>query len=150
MTTLTETMIYEEPAAFSGWFKILIITMLAATFIPGVAIISSEPLAGWVLLGATVFDGLLLHWLLPRRFQLYRDRLRIVLGNPFTFSLSLDTIIEIRAISTTRALFNTGITMATSLSASVEIRRSSGRSLVISPQNRELFLEQVNGALQRK
>ena len=150
MTGVTETPMYEDGAAIDWWFKGLIVAILAMTFIPGVVIVSHEPLGGWVLLGTTALDGLLFHWLLPRRFQLYPDRLRVVLGYPFAFSVRLDTIKEARAVSTARTLFNTGLRMATSPGNGVRIRRKGGFDLVISPQNRERFLEEVNGALRRK
>ncbi len=147
---MTETPIYEDGAAIDWWFKALIVATIAATFIPGLAIVSHQPLAGWLLLGTTVFDGLLFHVLLPRRFRLYSDRLRVVLGYPFAFSVRLDTIKEARAVSSAQTLFNTGLRMATSPSHGVEVRRRGGSDLMISPMNRELFLEQVNGALRRK
>ena len=150
MTSETGTLLYEESAAFAGWFKLMIVAILAVTFIPGIAIISSEPLAGWVMLGATAFDGLLFHWLLPHHFQLYPDRLRIVLGYPFSFNLPLGTIKEVQALSAGKTLVNFGLRMATAPSNGVEIRRSRGFDLVISPANRQLFLEQINGALRRK
>lgn len=147
---MTETPIYEDSAAIDWWFKAIIVATLAVTFIPGVAIVSHQPLGGWVLLGTTVFDGLLFHWLIPRRFRLYSDRLRVVLGYPFTFNIGLDTINEVRAVSPGRALFNLGLRMATSTGNAVEIRRRGGVNVVVSPRNRELFLEQVNGALRRR
>ena len=147
---MTETPICEDGTAIDRWFKALIVAIMAATFIPGLVIVSHQPLAGWVLLGTTVIDGLLFHWLVPRRFQLYPDRLRVVLGYPFAFNVRLDTIKEARAISAAQTLFNAGLRMATSPSHGVEIRRRGGSDLVISPLNRELFLEQVNGALRRK
>ncbi len=147
---MTETPIYEDGAAIDWWFKALIVAIMAATFIPGLVIVSHQPLGGWVMLGTMVIEGLLFHWLLPRRFQLYSDRLRVVLGYPFAFSVRLDTIKEARAISAARTLFNTGLRMATSPSHGVEIRRRGGSDLVISPQNRALFLEQVNGVLRRR
>ena len=150
VTTQPETPIYEESAAFDWWFKALIVAVMAATFIPGVAVISHAPIEGWVLLGTTVLEGLLFHWLVPRRFQLYSDRLRIVLGRPFSFEVRLDKIIEAGAIHPARSLFNAGLRMSTSPGNAIGIRRHGGIDLVISPQNRERFLDQLNGALRRK
>ena len=147
---MTETPIYEDGAAIDWWFKALIVAIMAATFIPGVVIVSHQPLGGWVLLGTTVFEGLLFHCLLPRRFQLYPDRLRVILGYPFGFNIRLDTIQEARTVSAARTLFNAGLRLATSPGNGVRIRRRGGFDLVISPRNREQFLERVNGALRRK
>ncbi len=150
MTTVTETPVYEDGAAIDWWFRALIVAIMAATAIPGLVVISHAPVDGWVLLGTTVLEGLLFHCLLPRRFQLYPDRLRVILGYPFRFNIRLDTIEEVRAVSAARTLFNAGLRLATSPGNGVRIRRRGGFDLVISPRNRELFLEQVNGALRRK
>ncbi len=147
---MTEAPIYEEAAAIDWWLKLVVVAVLAATFIPGVVIVSHQPLGGWVLLGTAVLVAVLFHAILPRRFQLYADRLRIVLGRPFSFEVRLDKIIEAGTIHPAKSLFNAGLRMSTSPGNAIQIRRHGAPTLLISPQNRERFLDQLNGALRRK
>lgn len=150
MTAATETPIYEEAAAIDWWLKLVVVAVLAATIIPGILTISDSPSEGWVLLGTAVLVAVLFHAILPRRFQLYADRLRIVLGRPFSFEVRLDKIIEAGTIHPAKSLFNAGLRMSTSPGNAIQIRRHGAPTLLISPQNRERFLDQLNGALRRK
>ena len=55
-----------------------------------------EDPAFFVVLGASVFTGLLLWTVLPRSYDLWPDRVRIVLGWGWGLNIPLDTIAEVR------------------------------------------------------
>ena len=87
---------------------------------------------------------------MPQRYQVFSDRLRIVFGGPFAWNIPFSTIKEARAASGSKAFAYSGVRFATSYKGVVEISRSRGCSVVISPSNKDIFLEQLNRAMQMK
>lgn len=139
--------LYETGAAFDMWLKWLIAATVAITLIPGIVLLSMQPVISWVFIGTTAFDALLFHGILPRRFQVFENRLRIVLGQPFAFNVPFDTIRGVRTAERSLAYVYWGLRLATSARHIVEIDRSSGLSMVISPSDREMFIGQLTQAL---
>lgn len=99
------------------------------------------------MFGITVFDALLFNAVIPRRFQIFQDRVRVVLGRPFVFNIPFSTIREVRSVSGSKAFAYWGLRFATSSKAVVEIVRHKGLNVVISPANKNMFLEQLTQAL---
>jgi hypothetical protein len=95
----------------------------------------------------TVFDALLFYAILPQRYQIWTDRVRIVLGRPFSVNFPLTTISEALPASGAKAFAYGGLRFATSSRTVIEIVRHRGWNFVISPANRELFLERLAEAL---
>ena len=141
-------LVYEDRARYDGWLKPLIAITIAATLIPALIIFPSDPVGGWVLLATTAFDALLFHAIMPRRFQIYSDRLRIVLRWPFAINLRHTSIKEARATSGSEAYIYWGVRFATSRHTVIEIVRNRGMNFVISPSDRETFLQQLNQMLE--
>jgi len=139
--------IYEDRAAYAPWLRWVLVLTLAATLVPGIAVFSSEPLGAWTLLGTTAFDALLFHAVLPRRFQILPDRLRIVLGYPFAFNIRLTTVREARAVDGIETMVYWGVRLATSTRSAVEIVRYRGLNVIISPADRQTFIQQLNHTL---
>ncbi len=140
-------LIYEDSARYDLWLKLILGGILACTLILGIVLLFIDLPGAWAMFGATVFDALLFNAILPRRYQVFQDRLKIVLGSPFSLSISLSTIKEVRPASGLKTFAYWGIRFATSASSVVEIVRSKGLNVVISPTNRDAFLAQLNQAL---
>ena len=144
---------YEDKPRYDTWFKLLVvfIPILALTlgflFYYGVLPTKSES-------GATIGAGYLfavaavasvLFWAItPRKFQVLEDKLKIVLGNHLSYSISFDTITEARRAAGRKALAYWGLRFTTSTRNVVEIIRSKGTNLVISPDNADFFLLNFN------
>ena len=141
------TMVYEDTPRYDSWLKLLLGSVLALTLILGFVLLSTDIGAAWVMFAVTLFDALLFKAILPRRFQIFQDRVRIVLGGPFALNIPLSDISEARLAPGSRAFIYWGIRFATSSSGVVEIVREEGLGLVISPVNADMFLEQLNRAL---
>ena len=139
-------LIYEDTARYDFWLKLILGSVLAILFIIGVVLLFIDILGASVMFGVTLFDALLFKAILPRRFQIFQDRIKIILGGPFTISISFSNIREVRAVSANEVFVYWGVRLATSTQSVVEIVRKSGLSLVIAPANREMFLEQFNQA----
>jgi len=142
------SLIYEDIPIYDLWLKLILGGTLALTLVMGVVFLFFDIGGAVVMFGVTLFDALLFHAIVPRRYQVMQGGLRIVLGSPFHFDIPFDGIREIRPASGSEALFYGGWRWATSSAGVVEIVRSKGLNVVISPSNRELFLEQANRALE--
>ncbi len=144
----TKILIYEDTPKYDLWLKLILGGVLALTFILGVIFIYRDTEAAIAMFGITLFDALLFMLILPRRYQIFEDRLRILLGGPFAINISFSNIEEVKPASGRKAIVYRGIRLATSFNHVVEIVRKKGLSLVISPGNGDLFLEQLNQARQ--
>ena len=144
----TSVLIFEDIPKYDLWLKLLLISILAITFILGIIFIYQDTEAAIVMFGITLFDALLFKAIFPRRFQIFEDRLIILLGGPFNINIPLSNISEAKPASGRKLFFYWGSRFATSTQHVVEIIRKKGLNLVISPRNDDMFLEQLNQALQ--
>jgi len=141
-------LIYEDIPKYDLWLKLILGGVLALTLILGVIFIYRDTEAAIAMFGITVFDALLFKAILPRRFQIFEDRLKILLGGPFSINILLSNIAEVKPASSRKVFAYWGIRFATSTSNVVEVVRKKGLNLIISPRNDDMFLEQLNQALQ--
>ncbi|MFC1933112.1 PH domain-containing protein [Chloroflexota bacterium] len=139
-------LLYEDTPKYDSWIKFILGGVLALTFILGIIFISLDIEAALVMFGITVFDALLFKIILPRRFQIFEDRLTIVLGGPFSINIPFANIREVKSVSGSKVLVYWGIKFATSTHHVVEIVRKKGLNMIISPSNDDMFLEQFNQA----
>ncbi len=148
MNNSAETyLIHEEPAKYDTWLKLLLGGILAFTLVMGFFLLSVDRIGAYIFLGVTVFDALLFYVVLPQRYQIWTDRVRIALGRPLAVNIPMATIQEARSVSGSKAFAYWGVRFATSSKTVVEIVRRRGWNFVISPANRELFLERLAEAL---
>ena len=140
--------LYEDTARYDLWVKLILGGILAALFVTGVALLFEDVAEAGIMFGATIFDALLFWAILPQRFQVFEDKLRIVLGGPFAINISLANIEAARCASGRKVFAYWGIRFATSSRYVVEIVRKKGLNLIISPANGDMFLEQLNQAIQ--
>ena len=141
-------LIQEYGAEYDSWLRLMVGGLIGLTLILGIVFITIDLLGAVMMFGVTVFDALLFYAIIPRRYQIFQDRLRIVLGRPFAINIPLSTITEARAAPASEAFVYWGVRFATSAKSVVEIVRHKGLNLVISPANRESFLEQLHQALE--
>jgi hypothetical protein len=138
--------IYEDQSRYDLWLKAILFGVLALTLGLGLYFLSRDVEAAATLLGVTVFDALLFNFIMPRSFQIYTDRLVIVLGRPFSLTVPLHDIKTAGRVSGLRTMSYSGVRFATSVHGVVEITRSRGMNVVISPSHPDLFLEQLDQA----
>ena len=141
------SLLYEDTAEYDLWLKLLLGGILAFTLVMGFFLLSVDKTGAYIFLGVTVFDALLFYVVLPQRYQIWTDRVRIVLGRPLAVNIPLATIKEARSASGSKAFAYWGVRFATSAKNVVEIVRHRGLNFVISPSNRDLFLERLAEAL---
>jgi len=100
------------------------------------------------MFGVTLFDALLFKAILPQRFQIFENTLRIVLGGPFAINIPLANIKYAKSSSGSKAFVYWGIRFATSSRGVVEIACKKGLNLVISSTHDDMFIERLNQALE--
>ena len=139
-------LLYEDIPKYDFWLKSILGGVLALTFILGVILISDDIGVALVLFGVTLFDALLFKTILPSRFQIFEDRLRIVLGWNLAHNIPLSNIVDARSVSSSKVFAYWGIRFATSTRFVVEIVCKKGLNVIISPSKGDIFLEQLNQA----
>ena len=140
--------LYTVAPRYDGWIVVLLASILAWTLILGVVMVFiGEGEAAWTLFIVTGFDALLFWGVLPRRYEVWLDRFRIVLGGPFAINLSLANIAEVRLANTTDTMVYWGVRFATSIRTPVEIRRRRGLNFIVSPQDQQELIDRLQEAL---
>jgi hypothetical protein len=140
-------LIHEEKAEYHPLTKLIAIIPAGLLIGAVVLLFNHEIEAFWILGIEAVLITLLFYYIFPRKFQIYQDAVKIVLGNPFSIAIPLSTIKEARHAGKGSALVYSGIRFATSPRYVIEIVRNKGMNYVITPQNGEVFLEQLNQAI---
>jgi hypothetical protein len=138
--------LYQDRPKYDVWLKLVVGGTLAITIIPGIAFFYLSAELAWTMLALTVFDGLLFYAIIPRRLQLFEDRLRIVLGAPFALSVRYENIKEVRTAPTEEVFVYWGLRFATSTKNPIEIVKSKGLNMIISPGDKDIFMEQLEQA----
>lgn len=143
-------MAHEELPQYDSWVRIIFLIPFGL-FIAAMFLAYSNEYEGFlVLIAEAALVGLIFYFIMPRKYQIYEDRLRIVLGTPFGVSIPFSTIKEVKRASGFKAYVYSGVRFATSSRNIVEIVRSRGLNYVISPQNVDFFIERFNEALKRR
>ncbi len=148
MSSQPGMLIYEDPAAADGWFRFLIGGILALTFVLGIVFLTIDKVAAAVMFAVTIFDGLLFYFIFPRKYQIYSDRLVVVLGGPFTKTIKLWGIKSVSHVAGSNAFASGGLRFANSTEYVVQIVRSDGLPLVVAPASHEYFIAQLNQAIE--
>jgi len=141
-------LLYEDNPKIDTWMKLMFAGIVLLLLIMGLVLLFEDTEAAFTMFGVAVFDAVLFKLIIPQRYQIYSDRIRIVLGGPFALNIPLSTVKEVKEASGAKAFAYSGVRFATSSKNVVEITRTRGCNYVISPLNREVFLEQANSALE--
>ncbi|MDY6918127.1 MAG: hypothetical protein SVP26_09350 [Chloroflexota bacterium] len=118
------------------------------TLVLGIWLLFVDIAAASVMLAVTVADAVLFNCIMPRRYQVWSDRLRIVLGWPFALNVPLKDIAEAREASGWTAFGRWGLRLAPSTTGVVVIVRRRGLDVAISPSDRDMFLGRLNTGLE--
>jgi hypothetical protein len=138
-------LVYDEPAPYDGWLKYVIFGLPLLLVIIGIVLIKVDLEGTFAMIGDAALVGAIFYFVMPRRFQIFEDRIKIVLARPFSISIPFSTIKELHPGS---GYLYGGIKFATSARNVVEITRHRGMDIIISPANRDMFLGQYRLAKQ--
>ncbi len=140
-------LMYEDIPRYDRSLKLMMGAILAGTLIAGIVLLFTNVAGSLTMFGVTLLDALLFYFVAPRRYQIFNTKVRIVLGWPFGMDIPLATIKEAHPASRWDTFGYWGIRLATSSNGAMEIVRTKGWNVVISPSNREAFLERLNQSL---
>ncbi len=138
--------VYEDEAAASLLKPIIAMVPVALLVASAYLWSSGESAGSLALLGEAFIIGSILWVVFPRKYQVYEDYLRIVLGGPFAVKISFSQIkmVEVTGRSALTINFATRIAMTY-----VRIVMKQGLSIAITPKSNDLFVENANQALSR-
>jgi hypothetical protein len=142
--------LHEEKAQYDYWLRFLFLIPFVLVIVAILLANTKEYEGFFVLIGDSAFFVLLFYFITPRRYQIHQDKLRIVLGTPFSINISLSTIKEVKQAKGSKAFVYNGIRFATSSRSVVEIVRNRGMNYVISPKNEDIFIEQLKLSIEGK
>ncbi len=133
-----ETALFQTPAQYGRLIRVVIYGLPLVMVIAGALQSNGADREGaWVLIGTAVFIFLLLRIILPHRFLLSAERLRVVLGGPFAFNIPINEITAIEPVSPALAFMHGGLRLTTAAHVTVVVRRRHGLDIVISPSDRD-------------
>uniref|UniRef100_A0A7J2TL80 Uncharacterized protein YyaB-like PH domain-containing protein n=1 Tax=Archaeoglobus fulgidus TaxID=2234 RepID=A0A7J2TL80_ARCFL len=150
-------LMHEDKPEYDAWMKItlsfapsvifLLLFLIHYNFIPSES--EEEAKMGEMILMAFLGVILFLYWaILPRKYEIHEDKVRIVLG-AFSYSIDLKSVEEVKRAESWKVFAYKGLRFATSAKKAVEIKRRKWPSVVISPSNPELFIERLQQALKK-
>jgi hypothetical protein len=145
---------YEQPAKYDLWLWLIIILIPLGLIIGGFWLYThqevEDAMAGAITLWACgAFCLILFIAIMPRKYQILDDRLKIVLGGFFAFNIPFNTIKEVEYPSTKSPLWVVGWGFSGSVNRKyyVVIKRGHEMDVMIAPQNAELFVENLRTRL---
>lgn len=139
-------LLYQDKPSYGLFLKLILVMPAAFLFGSLYLYLSGDIPGSLALLPGALSSGLVFWVVFPREYQVYDDHLQIALGYPFSVRVRFQ---DIKAIRTTN---RTGFTinLVTRITRSyVEIEKKSGWSIVITPTNNDLFIENATHALKQ-
>jgi hypothetical protein len=140
----SQLVVFEDKPVYDKLNKYLIIGIIAIPLIVAIILLTQDILGAGIMFGVTVFDAILFWCILPKRFLVFEDRLKIVLGGPFSYTIPFRDIVEVKQATKDMAVIYWGMRLGTSLKFQIVIERKNGLSVLISPSLEGEFIEQLN------
>ena len=134
---------------YGRWARTIILGVPTASFTLAVAYLAIQDWdAGSALLGVAIFATGISWSVLPRAYVLQVDRLRIILGWPWSLNVPFSTIDEFCPGRFIDAVAYWSLRLIPSVRGPVVVKRNRGLSIVISPADRKEFLVAAQTALE--
>ncbi len=143
--------IYEEKLKIGLVLKILFIFIFGVIIVPTTWLFyMGKTVGAWILLIILVFTTMLLFAILPRKYQIFNNKIKVVCGL-LRINIPFDDIkiIEIRPpsniyVSLEALRFGTGTGKKC-----VMIKRKQGMNILIQPIDAERFIEMLNNTMKK-
>lgn len=144
MISAKSLLLYQDEPGYGLLLK-LIFLVPASLLVLGIYLwYSGETSDSLAVLAEAIFISLIFWAVFPRRYQVYEDHLRIVLGGPLAVKIRFDKITKVEVTNRTALTINftTRITRTY-----VRIVKKNGLSIAITPKSNESFADNANRAL---
>ena len=145
-------MVYHEQAPKYGLGLGLLVILFPIGFIIAGFWFYAHPEVEDATAGAITFWGVtivlvILFWaILPRQYQILEDRVKVILGGPFSFNIPLNSIIEVEYPTKFSSQMHSDHKFLVCFDSKYYIwikRGSFFKNVVIAPQNPSLFVENL-------
>ncbi len=142
---IMDSIIYEDTPRYDVWLKAIMVLPVFFVIMGVYYLITAEVEAAIGMFALTLLMAAVYWAIFPRKYLILESKIRIVLGGPFSFNIPFDNLETARAPEGV----SLGINFATTFLSkhAVEIIRKTGLKVNITPNNRELFLENLKKAL---
>jgi hypothetical protein len=141
-----DAVIYEESPRYDSLFKGLLVLPVFFIIFGIYYLYIGEVEAGIGMFAVTVLMFAAFWAVFPRKYQVLDSKLKIVLGGPFSLSVPFDNLETARKPQ--GATFGINFPTCFSSDRVVAIVRKKGWNINITPNDRDLFLENLDKALQ--
>lgn len=140
-----DSVIYEEAPRYDSLLKAIMVLPVFFIVFGIYYLIIAEVEAAIAMFATTLLMGIIYWAIFPRKYQILDSKFRIVLGGPFSLNVPFSNLEAARVPE--GATF--GINFHTCISSDrvVQIIRKKGWNVNITPNDRDLFLENLNKAL---
>ena len=140
-----DSVIYEDNPHYDVWVKGIMVLPVFFIILGVYYLFTAQVESAIGMFATTLLMGAIYWAVFPRKYQILDSKLRIVLGGQFSFNVpfdNLETVGKPEGISL-------GINFATTFlnQHAVEIKRKKGMNVNITPNDRDLFLENLNKAV---
>ncbi len=145
MSYSTSVLVHEDVPRYGLLFRLIIVAVPGIFLISGIYLwFQGDAEGSRAMLSGIILIGLVFWAVFPRKYQIFQDHLRIVLGGPLALRISFNNIEKIGVTSTHVITVN----FVTAVTRSyVEIVRKKGLAIVITPRDNDSFIESANRAL---
>jgi hypothetical protein len=140
-----DSVIYEDNPHYDVWLKGIMVLPVFFILIGLYYLFTAQVESAIGLFATAVLMGAIYWAVFPRKYQILDTKIRIVLGGQFSFNVPFDTL----ETAGKPEGVNLGINFATTFVSQhvVEIKRKKGMNVNITPNDRDLFLENLNKAV---
>jgi len=141
-----DKLVHEDKPQFSLLLRIIVWFTIAIVLFMALVTLNNGDEDAYTMVGTAIFIVLVFWAVIPRKYCIYEDKIKVELGKPFSLTVRFDNI---KYAGKPRGKFTVGINFVTSFRNTVEIDPKKGMNVNITPGNREVFLDSLNGALER-
>jgi hypothetical protein len=140
-----DSVIYEDNPHYDVWVKAIMVLPVFFIILGIYYLFTAQVESAIGLFATTLLMGAIYWVIFPRKYQILDSKLRIILGGQFSFNVPFDNLETARQPEGV----SLGINFATTFLSQhiVEIKRKKGMKVNITPNDRDLFLENLNKAI---
>jgi hypothetical protein len=140
-----DSVVYEDNPHYDVWLKGIMVLPVFFILIGLYYLFTAQVESAIGLFATALLMGAIYWAVLPRKYRILDSKLKIVLGGQFSFNIPFDTLITAGKPEGV----SLGLNFATTFLSQhvVEIKRKKGMTVNITPNDRDLFLENLNKAV---
>src|SRR4030043_813542 len=140
-----DTVVYEESPRYDSLLKAIMVLPVFFILFGIYYLFIAEVEAAIAMFATTLLMAAVFWAIFPRKYQILDSRFRIVLGGPFSFNIPFSNLETAREPQ--GATFGINFGTCFSNERTVQIVRKKGWYVNITPNDSDLFIENLNKAL---